>query len=477
MVRWVLGVLVGLVVMVSATPEALAVVPDAPTNLAVTAKTSTTVSLSWTAASNATDYTIEYSADAFVTTTMTFFDGVSTGVTATVTGLTLGDTYSFQVKTISSGGTSVASTAVSSGVLVADVHTPNDLPVYLACPTGVVAAHGFSDIFHTPTSTAVSCIKYYDITRGTTATTYSPSDSVTRWQMALFLTRMAVPAGVTMPDGSDQGFTDIGGKSAEIQLAINQLKQLGITVGTNAAGTLFDPDSNVTREEMALFISRLLMDATAGPGGNVELGSGSSPYQYIKSNDTDHNFTDIDGVYLTETRAAIVSLWNLGVSDDTTATTFSPSSDMTRAAMAMFMDSALNHTNARPVGINIQAETYRAAGSHAFAMSVTNRTTGFLPIASTRVDVFMYQHTTSTSSLRFNTNGSCAQVVKVLAGTVCAIDTLDGITDTSGNLATFNTTVATATSWDYWAWTANLGGVYDDDVYGTTANKITVGTY
>ena len=52
-----------------------------PYNLAVTAKTSTTVSLSWTAASNATDYTIEYSADAFVTTTMTFFDGVSTGVT------------------------------------------------------------------------------------------------------------------------------------------------------------------------------------------------------------------------------------------------------------------------------------------------------------------------------------------------------------------------------------------------------------
>ena len=80
MVRWVVGVLVGLVVMVSATPVALAVVPDAPTNLAVTAKTSTTVSLSWTAASNATDYTIEYSADAFVTTTMTFFDNFSTTI-------------------------------------------------------------------------------------------------------------------------------------------------------------------------------------------------------------------------------------------------------------------------------------------------------------------------------------------------------------------------------------------------------------
>jgi hypothetical protein len=461
----------------SALPVAMAAVPAAPTGLAVTAKTSTTVSLSWTAVSGATDYTIEYSADAFATTTMTFFDGVSTGTTATVTGLTLGNTYSFQVKAITSGGTSVASTAVSSGQLVADVHTPNDLAVYLACPTGVVAAHGFADIYHTPTSTAVSCVKYYGITKGTTTTTYSPSDSVTRWQMALFLTRMAVPAGVTLPDGSDQGFTDIGGKSAEIQLAVNQLKQLGITVGTNATGTLFDPDSNVTREEMALFISRLLMDATAGPGGNAELGSGSSPYQYIKSNDTDHNFTDIDGVYLTETRTAIVSLWNLGVSDDTTATTYSPSADMTRAAMALFMDSALDHTNARPAGVNIQAETYRAAGSHAFAMSVTNRTASFLPIASTRMDVFKYQHTTSTTSLRFNTNGTCAQVVKAISGTVCSIDTLDGITDTSGNLAIFNSTVATATSWDYWAWTANLSATYDDDVYGTVANKITVGTY
>jgi hypothetical protein len=323
----------------------------------------------------------------------------------------------------------------------------------------------------------VSCVKYYGITKGTTTTTYSPSDSVTLWQMALFLTRMAVPAGVTMPDGSDQGFTDIGGKSAEIQLAVNQLKQLGITVGTNAAGTLFDPDSNVTREEMALFISRLLMDATVGPGGNAELGSGSSPYQYIKSNDTDHNFTDIDGVYLTETRTAIISLWNLGVSDDTTATTYNPSADMTRAAMALFMDSALDHTNARPAGVNIQAETYRAAGSHPFAMSVTNRTAGFLPIASTRMDIFKYQLTTSTTSLRFNTNGTCAQVVKALSGTVCSIDTLDGITDTSGNLAIFNSTVATATSWDYWAWTANLSAAYDDDVYGTVANKITVGTY
>jgi len=119
----------------------------------------------------------------------------------------------------------------------------------------------------------------------------------------------------------------------------------------------------------------------------------------------------------------------------------------------------------------------RAVGSHPFAMSVTNRTAGFLPIASTRMDIFKYQLTTSTTSLRFNTNGTCAQVVKALSGTVCSIDTLDGITDTSGNLAIFNSTVATATSWDYWASSANLSAAYDDDVYGTVANKITVGTY
>ena len=474
--KYLAGLVVWVMVSFFFIPTAFSAAPAAPTGLTITSKTSTSVSLSWTASSGATDYKIEYSPDAFVAITHTFFDGVGTGTTATVTGLTVGNTYSFRVKAVNNDGTGVASATVSSGQLVVDVHTPNDLPMFSACPTGVVPDHGFTDVTHTRTATAVSCVKYYGITKGTTATTYSPLDPVSRWQMALFLTRMAVPAGITLPSGSGQGFTDIGTKSTEIQKAINQLKQLEITVGTNTAGTLFSPDANVTREEMALFISRLLSKATPGPGGNTEIGSGSGPYLSIKSNDTDHNFTDIETIYLTETRTSIVSLWNLGVSDDTTATTYKPSENMTRTAMALFMASALDHTNARPAGVNVQADTYRAPGTHSFTISATNRTSNFLPISGTRIDIFKFQHTISTTILRFDSSGACSQVTAV-SGTACSIDTTDGLTNTSGNITNLSSTVATGTTWDYWAWTGNLSATYDNDVHGTVANKITLATY
>ena len=108
--------------------------------------------------------------------------------------------------------------------------------------------------------------------RAPRTTTYSPDDSVARWAMALYITRAHAPAGGTLGAGVDQGFTDISGKSAEIQLAINQIAELGITVGKTA--TTFAPDDNVTREEMAMFIERWLSKVLVGPGGNVRRSKG-----------------------------------------------------------------------------------------------------------------------------------------------------------------------------------------------------------
>jgi NAD(P)-dependent dehydrogenase (short-subunit alcohol dehydrogenase family) len=119
------------------------------------------------------------------------------------------------------------------------------------------------------TSTDVDCIAMYGITTGVTATTYEPSSNVPRWQMALYLTRMASKAGHTLGSGADQGFTDISGYSAAIQTAINQIKQLTVTTGTTA--TTYSPDDNVTREQMAMFIERLLGLTTPGPGGSILL--------------------------------------------------------------------------------------------------------------------------------------------------------------------------------------------------------------
>jgi len=301
---------------------------------------------------------------------------------------------------------------------------------------------------------------------------------VPRWQMALFLTRMAVPAGAALGDGSDQGFTDISGKSAEIQTAINQLKQLGITVGTDAAGILFNPDGIVTREEMALFISRLLKNATTGPGGNEEFVSGSTGAKEVKSIDPDYNFTDIEDINLTETRTAVISLWNLGVTDDSTATTYRPSDPMTRAAMAQFMAAALDHANARPKGLTMQADSYLTEADFLVTLSVTYRTDGFLPIANALVDTFKYKHVTTTGHSDFSSDGSCAQVVVTsVALTRCYIDTAEPSTDTDGNVASFTEGIANETTWDVWAWTGASTTVYDNDVHATGASKITIISY
>jgi hypothetical protein len=299
--------------------------------------------------------------------------------------------------------------------------------------------------------------------------------------MALFLTRLAVPSGVTLGDGSDQGFTDISGKSTEIQTAINQLKQLGITVGTNAAGTLYDPDSNVTREEMALFISRLLKDATTGPGGNEEFVTGFSGAKEIKSIDTDHNFSDLATIVLTESRTAVVSLWNLGVTEDSTATTYRPGDNMDRAAMAKFMAEALNHTNARPTGLTMQASSYSGDNDFATNLSITYRTDGFLPVVGALVDTFKYQHLAvgDTSGFSdFSSDGSCAQTVATTVSvTRCYIDSTDPSTDSAGNVAAFLENIPSNTTWDFWAWTAASTTTYDNDIHATDASKITVYSY
>ena len=72
-----------------------------------------------------------------------------------------------------------------------------------------------SDFEDVPASHAnagdINCIAYYGITKGTSATTYSPLMSVTREHMALFLMRLAALVGIDVNDDPDDpGFTDTG---------------------------------------------------------------------------------------------------------------------------------------------------------------------------------------------------------------------------------------------------------------------------
>ena len=361
---------------------------------------------------------------------------------------------------------------------------------YLACPASAnIPSAGFTDT----TDAAVDCLKYYGIVNGTTDTTYSPTDSVTRWQMALFLTRTLDVANTALPTGADQGFTDISGKSAEIQLAINQLKQLGITTGKTA--TTYDPDSNVSRQEMALFIERTLDNLTAGPGGTSEadgVGSTDAAVTYINSNCGQgavvktctgvYNYTDIDsGSVTVEASLAIKELFTLGIHDGY-GSTFSPNADMTRAAMATFINAALDHSNLRPSGLTLQASAYTAIGTHTPTLSISHRDSSFDPVASTQVDVFAYPYSTvEGDTAAFSATGACDNT-NVPAGesvTVCKIDVIEPSTDENGNYAP--TAVATAPyatiyngSHTWYAWTAAAGTTYDNDLHGAGASSVVV---
>ena len=114
----------------------------------------------------------------------------------------------------------------------------------------------------------------------------------------------------------DGGFTDISDVGDEAQAAINCLAYYGITTGTTA--DTFGPNSNVTRSQMALFLSR-----AAGVMG-VDLSEG----------DMGADFGDIADVG-DERQSAIAALARNGILSGRSDMAFDPHSDITRAEMAV----------------------------------------------------------------------------------------------------------------------------------------------
>ena len=134
---------------------------------------------------------------------------------------------------------------------------------------------GYTDIGGLPQSTqdAINQVSQLGVSQGTSATTFSPSQGVSRWQMALFIYRLGVAAGVTFTDDpAHNQFTDIGGTLAEAQTAINALADRHIALGTGA--TAFTPNLLLVRWEMALFLTRLLAaDGVLPPSGTGVAGA------------------------------------------------------------------------------------------------------------------------------------------------------------------------------------------------------------
>ena len=145
------------------------------------------------------------------------------------------------------------------------------------------------------------------ITTGTTLTTFSPENTLTRGEFATFLWRYAGLPGVTITGE----FTDVP-TGAFYEIAVYWMLEQGITTGKTA--TMFAPDDPVTRSELATFLWRY-----AGLPGATITGE----------------FSDVPiGAFY---EIAVYWMLDEGITTGTSTTTYSPNDPVTRAQLSAFL--------------------------------------------------------------------------------------------------------------------------------------------
>ena len=122
------------------------------------------------------------------------------------------------------------------------------------CPRVSAVRLRLADVTGTQAKLDVGCLLALGITNGTTRTTYSPENPLTRAQTASLLIRMWRASGRECPTDTQPAFTDVAADSVH-RHNIACLRALGITRGTGA--TTFSPDRSITRQEAAALIARL----------------------------------------------------------------------------------------------------------------------------------------------------------------------------------------------------------------------------
>ncbi len=215
----------------------------------------------------------------------------------------------------------------SMGIFIPPTRAPGNLDVRITCVVGQVAwasttvgmvvAEQFTDIdpgkFYAP---SVDWARASKITTGSTCTTFSPDAPVSRWQMAVFLQRLANRVGLPAV-GSIDSFSDTSALSTTAREAIGWLSSSRITYGITPA--VFNPSGTVTRWQMALFLQRFAnlagLDTTSGPDA----------------------FLDTTELHA-DWRRAIGWLATTGVTAGKTLNSFDPDGVVTRAQMVTFLD-------------------------------------------------------------------------------------------------------------------------------------------
>jgi extracellular elastinolytic metalloproteinase len=96
---------------------------------------------------------------------------------------------------------------------------------------------------------AIDCMVWYEIAKGTSATSYEPGTAVNRAQMATFVVNLIEKSGRQLEEGGD-AFTDDDDSVHEEN--INKLAAAGIVDGKGEG--IYDPLGTVTRAQMATFL-------------------------------------------------------------------------------------------------------------------------------------------------------------------------------------------------------------------------------
>lgn len=345
-----------------------------------------------------------------------------------------------------------------------DTEKPDNEAVYSACVGPALESFGFEDAAGLGSEEAINCLAHYGVTLGRTATMFAPRETVSRWQMALFMARAASTAGIVLENpATDQGFTDIGGLSEAAQNAVNGLAKAEIMLGATA--TTFNPNAPVTRASMAALLDAFLSKASPGEGAfnNEEYGDISSP-------SIGSIFTDINTV-TRSTHLAIGRIYEMGVAKGLDDHEFGPGNLVTRAQMASFITRALAHTIARPAGISIQTDEVEL-GQNNVGLVISLRDSNFQPLVDQKVDVF----SSTDADSAFRDDGTCAAAgdgsPAIASGggpTKCEVDFGDLQTGSGGDVTGLSIDLQEADR-TVWAWSGEVGDKFDADTAVATTS-------
>lgn len=194
-----------------------------------------------------------------------------------------------------------------------------------ACDPRRAPASPFEDTSRSVHEESIRCIAWYQITRGVGdpdgdgREEYAPLWRVDRAQMASFIARLAIEAGIDLDEDAPDAFSDDDGLVHEP--AIDALAAAGLVEGVD--DERFEPAAEVSRAQMASFITRVHMAAT---------GTRQDPQR-------DH-FGDDDGTHHERNINVLADLGvvrGVGDTDGDGRSEYRPAAAVTRGQMASFI--------------------------------------------------------------------------------------------------------------------------------------------